>query len=175
MMSNAPNPGMQAGASVPVTRTCRDCGDTKSSLEFVKNKLFSHGIDTLCLLCNKKRTKAYRSAGKANRALESKRYKEKHPEKRAAHEARMGVQRRKRTPKWELDEWGIFLMEEIYSLSKLRTQVTGIKWHVDHVIPLQSKVVCGLHVPDNLRVIPAKLNLIKGNAFDESPKHRSAG
>ena len=43
------------------------------------------------------------------------------------------------------------------------TRQTGIKHHVDHIVPLRSKLVCGLHVQHNLRVITEARNCRKGN------------
>lgn len=70
-----------------------------------------------------------------------------------------------RSPKW-LSKNDLWMMKEIYALAILRSQLTGIKWHVDHKIPLQGKLVSGLHVPTNLQVIPAIENTKKGNKFE---------
>ncbi len=50
-----------------------------------------------------------------------------------------------------------------YEESLSRTKSTGIQHHVDHVIPLRSKYVCGLHCEQNLAVITAKENRLKFN------------
>lgn len=69
-----------------------------------------------------------------------------------------------RTPSWLTpdDHW---VMEQAYELAALRTKLFGFPWHVDHVIPLQGKIVSGFHTPYNLQVIPAKENLRKNNKF----------
>ena len=64
------------------------------------------------------------------------------------------------TPIW-FDEAHRFAIREAYKLASEREQTTGIPWDIDHVIPLRGKLVCGLHVMENIAVIPRKENNAK--------------
>lgn len=73
----------------------------------------------------------------------------------------------------DFGELSDFIISEIYSLRDLRTTHTKIKWHVDHIVPLKSKLVSGLHCGFNLRLLPAYENIGKGNRYwDDMPEYR---
>jgi hypothetical protein len=67
-------------------------------------------------------------------------------------------------PKW-VDKDHMWLIKEAYELAQLRTKLFGFSWHVDHIIPLKGKLVSGLHVIENLQVIPGIENIIKKNSY----------
>lgn len=56
-----------------------------------------------------------------------------------------------------------FVWDEARNLASRRTSATGFKWSVDHIVPLRSEVVSGLHWHANLRVVPFAFNARKGN------------
>lgn len=64
-------------------------------------------------------------------------------------------------PEWADDKTAF---KVIYDEAK-RRRARGENVHVDHIVPICSDLVCGLHVPWNLQVICAKRNLTKSNTW----------
>ena len=64
-------------------------------------------------------------------------------------------------PKWA----DLVAIKSVYAEAKRLEASTGIKYCVDHIVPLENKLVCGLHVAANLRAIPFVENAKKKNKF----------
>ena len=69
---------------------------------------------------------------------------------------------REATPPW-LTRKQKSEIRQLYQIAITMTQTTGEQYVVDHIVPLRSYEVCGLHVPWNLRVITQEKNLKKSN------------
>jgi hypothetical protein len=172
---------------MPITKTCTKCGETKVAALFARR---GKGLQPKCKACNaayrqenRERVSATKQAW-ATRNIERSReikrlhyarnrehcserqnaWRRAHPEHRISDNLNRRVAHRNATPAWA----NLFFIDEIYALARLRTKLLtgGVKWSVDHVIPLRSKTVCGLHTHDNLRVVPALLNVRKGNRLE---------
>lgn len=83
-------------------------------------------------------------------------------EKEAALKASKRAAVRKATPTWGR-ELTLFVHEEALKLARVREQLFGFAWHVDHMVPLKGRGFIGLHIWYNLQLLPAALNLYKGN------------
>jgi 5-methylcytosine-specific restriction endonuclease McrA len=103
------------------------------------------------------------------RRLHREKYKAQNPE---LYKAFTSVRRRRHknaTPCWITAEQKL-AMREMYLQAQKITKITGERYVVDHIIPLISPEVCGLHVPWNLRVITQDENLKKSNKLLDTPK-----
>jgi hypothetical protein len=94
--------------------------------------------------------------------LASKKWKQNNIGKVRADTVKRRLAKMQRTPAW-LTEEDYWMIDQAYELAALRTKMFGFSWHVDHVLPLQGKEVSGLHVLENLQVIPWIENIKKAN------------
>ena len=86
--------------------------------------------------------------------------------KRRARTADRRVRRVQQTPSWANRE----AIQRVYEEAQRLSDHTGLPHHVDHIIPLRGKLVCGLHVEQNLRVIPGSENVRKSNRYEPEEK-----
>ena len=90
-------------------------------------------------------------------------YRANNPGKVNANNARRRKNIKRATPKWA----SLKLIEEQYVLAASKTAELNVPYEVDHIVPINSDVVCGLHCEHNLRVIPKKDNMKKRNVLCE--------
>jgi len=119
---------------------------------------------------NKEAVKARANARPVNEISNyKKKYKELNPELYKALTSVRKRRHRNATPKWITPEQKL-AMRELYLHAQKLTAMTGERYVVDHIVPLISHEVCGLHVPWNLRVITQEENLKKSNKLLDTQK-----
>ena len=171
---------------------CKDCGVDKPFTEFYTNKAMKSGYRNDCKGCVKARSKAHKESIAHLRPAQSRDYyernkeailaknaayhsenpdilqkarknwKQRNPDKVNAATAKRRASKLNATPNWLTEEHHKDI-EQFYWLAKDLCAVTGERYEVDHIVPLQGENVSGLHVPWNLQVLPRDINASKGN------------
>jgi hypothetical protein len=152
------------------SRACLKCANARMKLFFEANKDLVRARKAEAQKkyrknCSQKARESRQSWAKKNRAKDQNYKKKWRTENKGAVNnltRKRQTAKLQRTPAW-LTEDDFWMIQEAYALAALRTKLFGFSWHVDHIFPLQGKVVSGLHVPINLQVIPGKENVRKGN------------
>lgn len=103
--------------------------------------------------------KAYRTVNSEKVKLAKRAWQAANLDKCRANNARRHAAKLRAMPAWGDPQ----KIEIEYQLAAWCTKVMGTPYQVDHIVPLQGKTVCGLHVEHNLRVVLAKENFSKGN------------
>lgn len=88
------------------------------------------------------------------------------PVKLHVAKAKYRAAKRQACPPW-VDKEHMARIHAIYKLRREVSEQTGITHEVDHIVPLQGKTVCGLHVWWNLRVIPKQENNRRPRIWDD--------
>ncbi len=110
--------------------------------------------------------KARYRANKPQIAERHRKWRKKNIAKSNALTAKYRALKLKATPNWLTAEH-LEQIESFYIEAQRLSLSTEIPHHVDHIVPLQGKVVCGLHVPWNLQVLTAVENISKSNKLQE--------
>lgn len=162
-----------------IMKTCNKCNETKPTESFYKHSSTKDGFTTYCKKCldlkNKKwaannpeknlRIKQkYLEQNKSKRLESVMKWQTKNQHKRNANEA---SRRAAMAASVKLSSDQRKSIESLYILAKSLSIELGIAFHVDHIVPLKGRNVCGLHVPWNLRIVPASVNLKKSNKLIE--------
>jgi len=172
-------------------KKCTRCGEQKKLSEFGIDNRLKYKRSSNCAECKKELSRNYhrdnieiaRESGQKwrdeNREYERERgrnYHAKNKEKIAEYAKlyrdknreyfRMKSMERSAKkilamPRWANNKY-ILLW---YKLAKIEEERTGIKINVDHVIPLVSNIVCGLHCEDNMQLLTELENKSKGNRY----------
>jgi hypothetical protein len=170
------------------SKACNCCGQTKLFTDFYRDSKAKDGHTGRCKVCDAEYQRA-----NPNRAITRKRSADKYREVRNQRAREKNRQRRMdkyavylaednaytkyraarqlakatATPTWVSQE-DRRKVTDIYAAAAMLQELTCSPYDVDHIVPLQSDVVCGLHVWWNLQAIPQSLNAQKRNIFEPS-------
>jgi 3-methyladenine DNA glycosylase AlkC len=89
------------------------------------------------------------------------RWRKKNPAANRALAMSRYTRKIKAMPKWANKKY----IKLFYQLAVLEEDRIKEKVHVDHIVPLNHSLVCGLHCEDNLQLLTAKANILKSNSF----------
>lgn len=170
-------------------KTCTKCGEMKPLDQYSRDAACKDGLRTACKPCAAERRRRYYEANAEREREQKRRYHEANAEKVAERKRRhyeanaeRGRERTRRYVRVNPDKVAAKWMRRhaaklqrttpwsdrvaiaaFYEMAARVSRCLGVEHHVDHVLPLRGKTVSGLHVPLNLRVVPAVVNLRKGN------------
>lgn len=102
--------------------------------------------------------KKYRQQNKTTITVKTQLYYQENKDKFCARSAHRRASKLQATPSWADQE----TIDSLYQLATIFNR-TGINLHVDHIVPLNSNKVCGLHCESNLQLLSSHDNISKGN------------
>lgn len=164
-------------------RRCKnpECWEIKSYSEFYNCARSEDGFNRWCKSCSKKRANESMKKSYTNDPTkkQEKNYEwrlnhlEEHRDMMLKHyynnkdQYRHNNQKRKQLMRNAIPPWAdLVAIKEIYCKARELELLDGIPRHVDHDIPLNHELVCGLHVETNLKILTDDENRCKSNYFE---------
>lgn len=177
-------------------KVCKRCELEKPVAEFRPDIRYKDGFGSWCSECHRKRNsewakenrarlsaksaawrrenkelaqainRRFKQANKERLAAEHAEWAQKNKDKRRATTAKRKAAKLRATPAWA----DLEAIAAIYRRAAEIEAATGQRMHVDHIIPLQHPLVCGLHVPENLQILTGPENESKKNKWPSAPE-----
>jgi hypothetical protein len=177
-----------------MTKTCHRCKLTKNRSDFHPRKDRKDGCRPECKACSREQglirynrekdkinqqcrdyykehqeqrieaAQNYYQVHKEEKATYNKQYKDQNLAKYAFLQNKKNAKKRKATPPW-LTKEQFNEIEQFYEDCSYLKALTKVKFEVDHIIPIQNDLVCGLNVPWNLQILTKFENNTKRNKF----------
>lgn len=158
-------------------KTCRYCKQQKQFIDFNKSSKAADGRRQECRECsiiqmrnwrlkNPNADRIYRQNNvmKVKNSVTKYRSSEKGRAKHSEIEAKRRAKKLQAMPSW-LNQQHLSEIAEFYIISRELSWLSEGGLSVDHIVPLNGDIVCGLHVPWNLQIIPLIDNIKKSNRF----------
>lgn len=149
------------------SKGCTGCGqEFPATTEFFRKRVKGKfGVGSQCHTCRTEYYRKYYSENKSKQFENVQRWRESNRDKTRESSMVRKAAVLQRTPSWLTAE-DRKEIRKFYTLAKEAEILTGDSYHVDHIVPLRGGNVSGLHVPWNLQVLPADINIKKGNSYE---------
>lgn len=170
---------------------CKRCEQEKPISDYRADPRYKDGYGSWCMPCHRERNsswarenrarltqkarqwrnvnetawretyRSFHNRNKTKRAQQNAEWSKNNRALRRASYTKHKTAKLRAMPVWA-DE---MVIKGIYRRAVALEKATGVRMHVDHIVPLQHPLVCGLHVPWNLQVIPGAINESKRNKW----------
>jgi hypothetical protein len=168
-----------------MTKRCNVCALDKAPEAYAKRRASNDRLCATCKICARERARRWREThpnafvewylqNKLRRAeywqrwrslngdrarAGYKRWAKANPDKVTANVMNRQTQKQRAMPSWANRE----RIAAVYTEALRRTAETGIRHDVDHIVPIRSRIVCGLHWEGNLQILTKDENRKKSN------------
>jgi hypothetical protein len=160
-----------------VLKFCKKCCCEKSLSEFYKHSGTKDGVKTICKSCDNKRKSIYVEKNIESVAETKAKYRERTKEKWSVYLSQWRKENTHKVCSYSSKRRSLLIgatpvwadkdkIENIYQQAALMNKnSTKVRYEVDHIIPLNNRLVCGLHTHENMQILQVNQNRAKKNFF----------